>query len=80
MARHESVLVSVPSVKMEHSGAAAPEHPRDGQELQKQEMTCSRTPVPENCSAELRHVLLAVRGSKTGMFVSNFNRIERQRI
>ncbi|XP_063017487.1 uncharacterized protein LOC134421048 [Melospiza melodia melodia] len=44
---------------MEHSGAAAPEQPQDGQELQKQEMTCSRTPVPENCSAELRHVLLA---------------------
>lgn len=78
MAQHQSV--SIPSVKMEHNGAAAPEHPRDGQELHEQEMTCSRTPVHENCSAELRHFLPAVRGSKIGMFVANINRIESQRI
>lgn len=84
MARHESVLVATPSVKREHSDAAAPEHPQDGQEqemlLRSALLAGVHAPAPANCSAELRHFLPALRGSRTGMFATKFNRTESQRI
>lgn len=41
VAQHESILVSITSVKMENSGTAAHEYPWNGQELQTYETLCS---------------------------------------